>query len=67
MGLGIKKAFTDDGRTLNQTLGFSLGRVENIVGKGENAGHQHFLLFPTIFSNGYFLGIVKNRDCVVKG
>ena len=21
-------------------------RVENIVGKGENAGHQHFLLFP---------------------
>ena len=21
-------------------------RLENIVGKGENAGHQHFLLFP---------------------
>ena len=22
---------------------------ENIVGKGENAGHQHFLLFPQCF------------------
>ena len=24
--------------------------LENIVGKGENAGKQHFLLFPTMFS-----------------
>ena len=23
--------------------------LENIVGKGENAGYQHFHLFPTIF------------------
>ena len=23
---------------------------ENIVGKGENAGNQHFLLFPAMFS-----------------
>ena len=23
--------------------------VENIVGKGENAGYQHFLLFPKSF------------------
>ena len=23
--------------------------VENIVGKGENAGYQHFLLFPQCF------------------
>ena len=22
---------------------------ENIVGKGENAGNQHFLLFPQVF------------------
>ena len=26
-----------------------LNRVENIVGKGENAGYQHFLLFPQCF------------------
>ena len=24
-------------------------RIENIVGKGENAGYQHFLLFPQCF------------------
>ena len=23
--------------------------IENIVGKGENAGNQHFLLFPMMF------------------
>ena len=29
-------------------------RVENIVGKGENAGYQHFLLFPQCFENASF-------------
>ena len=29
-------------------------RAENIVGKGENAGYQHFLLFPTMFSKAFF-------------
>ena len=24
--------------------------LENTMGKGENAGNQHFLLFPTVFS-----------------
>ena len=28
---------------------FVLERVENIVGKGENAGNKHFLLFPQYF------------------
>ena len=28
---------------------FSFGITENIVGKGENAGYQHFLLFPRCF------------------
>ena len=28
---------------------FSLGLVENVVGKGENAGYQHFLLFSQCF------------------
>ena len=27
------------------TLKFVFGRVENTVGKGENAGYQHVLLF----------------------
>ena len=25
---------------------YVIDRAENIVGKGENAGNQHFLLFP---------------------
>ena len=41
-------------------------RGENIVGKGENAGYQHFLLFPQCFPKPTSLGVVKSRDCVVK-
>ena len=44
-----------------------LYRIENIVEKRENAGYQHFLLFPTMFTKGFFLRIVKRRACVVKG
>ena len=39
------KAFTDDKVIIAKKLKFVLERVEN-VGKGENAGYQHFLLFP---------------------
>ena len=28
--------------------------VENIVGKGENAGYQYFLLFPEYFQKAPF-------------
>ena len=40
--------------------------VENIVGKGGNAGCQHFLLFPDFFQKAYFLRVFKSWDCVVK-
>ena len=33
---------------------FVFNRVENIVGKGENAGNQHFLLFPQCFEKASF-------------
>ena len=26
-----------------------INRIENVVGKGENVGQQHFLLFPQRF------------------
>ena len=32
-----------------QKLKFVFGWVESILGKGENAGYQHFLLFPKCF------------------
>ena len=43
------KAFADYKVTVTEKLKFVLGRLENIVGKGENAGYQHFLLFPQYF------------------
>ena len=33
--------------------------VENIVGKGENAGYQHFLLLPQCFQRVSFSGSLK--------
>ena len=35
-------------------MNFVIGNVENIVGKGENAGYQHFLLFPQCFQKASF-------------
>ena len=55
------KAFADEKKIVTQKLKFVSERIENIVGNGENAGHQYFLLFQQIFcSRG-----VKSRDCVV--
>ena len=34
---------------MTEKLEFVLGRVEKIGEKGENAGYQHFLLFPQCF------------------
>ena len=50
------KAFVDDTSNVYQKLKFALGKVENIVGKGENAGYQHFLLFPQCFQKVSSLG-----------
>ena len=36
---------------VTEKLELVLGRVENIVGKGENTGIQHFLLFLQCFQN----------------
>ena len=40
------KGFAGGKINVDEILKFILGRVENIVGKGENAGYKHFLLFP---------------------
>ena len=50
------KAFSDDILKFAEKLKFVLGRVENIVGKGENACKQHFLLFSPCFQNTSFQG-----------
>ena len=53
------KGFTDDKLNMIQNQKFVLGRVENIVGKGENAGYQHFLLFPQCFQKASFSRLLK--------
>ena len=53
------KAFADNNLNVNKKLKFALGRVENIVGKGENAGYQHFLLFPHCFQKASFTEVLK--------
>ena len=42
-----------------QKLKFIFERSENIVGKGENAGYQHFLLFPPCFQKVYLSRLLK--------
>ena len=49
------KAFSDD-LNLAEKLRFVFGRVKNIVGKGENAGYQLFVLFPQCFPKASFQG-----------
>ena len=51
------KVFADN--KMNETENFILGTVENIAGKGENAGYQHFLLFPECFPKGSSAGSLK--------
>ena len=54
------KAFADDKIKVHQNLiFFFFDNVENIVGKEENAGYQHFLLFPQCFRMGLYPGSLK--------
>ena len=52
----IEKGLADDKVNVAEKLKFALGRTENIVGKGENAGYQHFLLFLQCFQKDTFSG-----------
>ena len=59
------QAFADDKTKVIEKLKFVLGRVENIAGKGQNAGYLHFLFFQHFFSKRLLFKIVKSRECVV--
>ena len=41
-----------------EKLKFVLGWVENMVGKGENAGFKHFRLFTLCCQKACFLGVI---------
>ena len=53
------EAFADYKINENKNLEFVVVRVENIAGKGENAGNQHFLLFPPCFQKASFSRSLK--------
>ena len=55
------KAFSDDKFNIAEIIISDVLRVENIVGKGENAALQHFLLFPKCFPKAFFSGSLKLR------
>ena len=53
------KAIADDKFNVGKIVISLFDRVENIVGKGENAAYQHFLLFSQCFPKPSFLGSLK--------
>ena len=55
------KAIADNKINETEKLKFVFERVENIVGKGENAGNQHFLLFPQCFQKASYKGSLKAK------
>ena len=50
------KEFADDKIKVLKIIIFVFDRVENTVGNRENAGYQHFLLFPQCFQKAFTLG-----------
>ena len=55
------KAFADDKMNVGEKLIFMEEKIENIVGQGENAGNQHFLLVPQCFQKASFSRSLKER------
>ena len=61
--LDWSKAFTDHILVIKilKMMIFVFDKVEITVGKGENAGYQHFLLFTQCFQKAFYSGWLKVR------
>ena len=53
------RAFAKDKFSVAQIMSSVSDMEENMVGKGENAGYRHFLLFPLCFQKLYFSDLLK--------
>ena len=53
------KACVDDKLNVAKMMISLFDRIEDTMGKGENAGYQHFLLFPRFFEAFSFGGSLK--------
>ena len=60
------KAFADDKIKVPQKLKIDLERIENTVGRDENASVQHFLIFRHVFKDILYKGRV-NQGLFGKG
>ena len=56
-------AFAYDKINMTEVLKIEVGRVENTVGKEENTGYQHFLLFQQCFQKGSVSASLKVGMC----
>ena len=52
-------------KKIKEKLKLVMGRVENIVEKGENVAYQHFSFSNNVFKS-LFVGVVKWLDGVIK-
>ena len=59
LGLPKLKAFADDKSNVTQNIQVVFHRTENMVEKEENAGYQHFLLFPQCFQKAFSFSALK--------
>ena len=55
--VSILKAYADDKLNVAEMIISFFDRVENIVGKGENADFSAFSPFPTTFSISFYQGV----------
>ena len=65
--LSKMKAIADHKMKLATIKILVFDRFENIVGKGENAGYKHFLLFPQCFQKPFIQGTNKPGIAWEKG
>ena len=59
LDLSKLKALADDKLMVIKMAKIALDKMENIVGKEENTGYQHFLPFPQCFQKAFPLGSLK--------
>ena len=58
------RAFANSKLHVAQVMKFVSKKVENIMGKGENAVNQYFLLFSKCFQKASFFTVVKALECL---
>ena len=57
--LDLSKAFADNNQNVAIMANFLSERIENIVGKGEFGGYQHFFPFPQCFFTAPVLELLE--------